>query len=72
MAPGVKAEEPAVDVGRMEPRAFESRFWPMLAAVFAAGWLGGPPAAALWSAIGAYALVDVLRGHRAHARALGG
>jgi hypothetical protein len=56
----------------MEPRAVESRFWPMLAAVFAAGWLGGPPAAALWSAIGAYALVDVLRGHRAPARALDG
>jgi hypothetical protein len=41
--------------------AFESHFWPMLAAVFAAGWLGGAPAAALWCLIGGYALVDVLR-----------
>jgi hypothetical protein len=41
--------------------AFERRFWPMLAAVFTAGWLGGAPAAALWCLIGAYAIVDVLR-----------
>jgi hypothetical protein len=39
-------------------------FWPVLAAVFIAGWIGGIAAALLWSLIGGYAVVDVLRGYR--------
>jgi hypothetical protein len=37
-------------------------FWPILAAVFVAGWIGGSAAALLWILIGCYALVDVLAG----------
>jgi hypothetical protein len=39
-------------------------FWPILGAVFVAGWIGGDGAALLWLAIGCYALVDVLSGAR--------
>jgi hypothetical protein len=39
-------------------------FWPVLAAVFIAGWIGGIAATFLWSLIGGYAVVDVLRGYR--------
>jgi len=39
-------------------------FWPVLAAVFIAGWIGGIAAMFLWSVIGGYAVVDVLRGNR--------
>jgi hypothetical protein len=39
-------------------------FWPVLAAVFIAGWIGGIAAALLWSLIGGYAVVDVVRGYR--------
>jgi hypothetical protein len=50
----------------MEQRDAESApgFWPVLAAVFIAGWIGGIAAAVLWSLIGGYAVVDVLRGYR--------
>jgi hypothetical protein len=39
-------------------------FWPVLAAVFIAGWIGGIAAMLLWSVIGGYAVVDVLRGYK--------
>jgi hypothetical protein len=39
-------------------------FWPVLAAVFVAGWIGGFAATFLWSLIGGYAVVDVLRGYK--------
>jgi hypothetical protein len=39
-------------------------FWPVLAAVFIAGWIGGIAATFLWSLIGGYAVVDVLRGYK--------
>jgi hypothetical protein len=39
-------------------------FWPVLAAVFIAGWIGGIAAMFLWSVIGGYAVVDVLRGYK--------
>jgi hypothetical protein len=39
-------------------------FWPILAAVFVAGWIGGLAAAVLWSVIGSYAMLDVLRRSR--------
>jgi hypothetical protein len=39
-------------------------FWPILGAVFAAGWIGGGAATFLWALIGCYALVDVLGGAR--------
>jgi hypothetical protein len=39
-------------------------FWPVLAAVFAAAWIGGIAAALLWSVICAFALVDVLHGYK--------
>ncbi len=39
-------------------------FWPILGAVFAAGWIGGDAATFLWALIGCYALVDVLGGAR--------
>jgi hypothetical protein len=39
-------------------------FWPVLAAVFIAGWIGGLVATLLWSLIGGYAVVDVLRGFK--------
>jgi hypothetical protein len=50
----------------MEQRDAESApgFWPILAAVFIAGWIGGIAATFLWSLIGGYAVVDVLRGYR--------
>jgi hypothetical protein len=50
----------------MEQRDSESApgFWPVLAAVFIAGWIGGIAAMFLWSVIGGYAVVDVLRGYR--------
>jgi hypothetical protein len=48
----------------MEQRDSESApgFWPVLAAVLIAGWVGGLVAALLWSLIGGYAILDVLRG----------
>ena len=39
-------------------------FWPVLAAVFVASWVGGVAAALLWSVICAFALADVLRGYK--------
>jgi hypothetical protein len=50
----------------MEQRDSESApgFWPVLAAVFIAGWIGGIAATFLWSLIGGYAVVDVLRGYK--------
>lgn len=39
-------------------------FWPVVAAVFIAGWIGGIAATFLWSLIGGYAVVDVLRGYK--------
>jgi hypothetical protein len=50
----------------MEQRDSESApgFWPILAAVFIAGWFGGIAATFLWSLIGGYAVVDVLRGFK--------
>ena len=39
-------------------------FWPVLAAVFIAGWIGGIGALCLWGVIGGYAVVDILRGYR--------
>jgi predicted anti-sigma-YlaC factor YlaD len=50
----------------MEQRDSESApgFWPILAAVFIAGWIGGIAATFLWSLIGGYAVVDVLRGFK--------
>jgi hypothetical protein len=50
----------------MEQRDSEGApgFWPILAAVFIAGWIGGIAAMLLWSMIGGYAVVDVLRGYR--------
>jgi len=39
-------------------------FWPVLAAVFIAGWNGGIAAMLLWSVIGGLALVDLLHGYR--------
>jgi hypothetical protein len=43
-------------------------FWPILAAVFVAGWVGGVVAMLLWSVVGCYAVVDVLRGHGSASR----
>lgn len=50
----------------MEHRDSESApgFWPVLAAVFIAGWIGGFVATLLWSLVGGYAVVDVLRGYK--------
>jgi hypothetical protein len=50
----------------MDQRDSESApgFWPVLAAVFIAGWIGGLAAMFLWSLIGGYAVADVLRGYR--------
>ena len=39
-------------------------FWPILGAVFVAGWIGGGAGALLWAVIGCYALADVLIGAR--------
>lgn len=39
-------------------------FWPVLAAVLVAGWIGGIAALFLWSLLGGYAVADVLRGYQ--------
>ena len=50
----------------MEPRDAKGApgFWPVLAAVFIAGWIGGIAATFLWSLVGGYAVADVLRGFK--------
>ncbi len=50
----------------MEQRESNSApgFWPVLAAVFIAGWIGGLVATLLWSLVGGYAVVDVVRGYK--------
>jgi hypothetical protein len=62
----VKASTRSVDASEVEQRHASTapRFWPVLAAVFIAGWIGGIAAMFLWSVIGGYAVVDVLRGYR--------
>ena len=39
-------------------------FWPILGAIFAAGWIEGGASTFLWALIACYAVVDLLVGAR--------
>ena len=64
--PGVQRRFDAAENPYVQAHFSDRRpgFWPILGAVFVAGWIGGDVAALLWALIGCYALVDVLGGAR--------
>lgn len=64
--PGVQARLGDAEGPYVQALLSDSRpgFWPILGAVFVAGWIGGGVGALFWALIGCYALVDVLIGAR--------
>ena len=66
MDPGVQRRLGDAEGPYVQAHFSDSRpgFWPILGAVFVAGWIGGGAGTLLWAAIGCYALVDVLIGAR--------
>jgi hypothetical protein len=63
---GVQGRLGDAEVSSVQAHLSDNRpgFWPILAAVFVAGWIGGGAGALLWAVIGCCALVDVLIGVR--------